>query len=39
VAAVWALRAAYVVLALDNVSRAVELARVNAPAAPTPSRP
>jgi CDP-diacylglycerol--glycerol-3-phosphate 3-phosphatidyltransferase len=32
VAAVWALRAAYVVLALDEV-------RVTAPAAPTPSRP
>jgi phosphatidylinositol phosphate synthase len=31
-AAVWALRAAYVVLALDEV-------RVSAPAAPTPSRP
>lgn len=33
VAAVWALRAAYVVLALDDE------ARVNAPVAPTPSRP
>lgn len=32
VAAVWALRSAYVVLALDDV-------RVSAPAAPTPSRP
>jgi CDP-diacylglycerol--glycerol-3-phosphate 3-phosphatidyltransferase len=32
VAAVWALRSAYVVLALDEVE-------VNAPAAPTPSRP
>jgi CDP-diacylglycerol---glycerol-3-phosphate 3-phosphatidyltransferase len=32
VAAVWALRAAYLVLALDDV-------RVSAPAAPTPSRP
>jgi hypothetical protein len=31
-AAVWALRAAYVVLALDEV-------RVSAPVAPTPSRP
>jgi CDP-diacylglycerol--glycerol-3-phosphate 3-phosphatidyltransferase len=33
VAAVWALRAAYVVLALDDVTR------VTVPAAPTPSRP
>jgi CDP-diacylglycerol--glycerol-3-phosphate 3-phosphatidyltransferase len=33
VAAVWAMRAAYVALALDD------LASVNAPAAPTPSRP
>ena len=33
VAAVWALRAAYVVLALDEVTR------VTVPAAPTPSRP
>jgi len=33
VAAVWALRSAYVALALDD------LARVSAPVAPTPSRP
>lgn len=34
IAAVWALRAAYVVLSVDD-----EVARVSVPAAPTPSRP
>ena len=38
VAAIWALRAAYVAQLLDDVSR-IEVRRVSVPAAPTPSRP